>query len=769
MKLGFEQQLLEAASAVEAEARRRRAPGTGQAELYSRSLTPEALDMREGGVNLQQYLHLALKYRWLLICAIALGIAGGVGATLLTTPVYRASATIQIDEEPAKVVAVESQRPSQTSGADKFYQTQYELLKSRALAQRVVAREGLANNPRFMGQWRNAPAAKAPARTAADRAARTAIAAGLVSEQLQIEPVRLSRIVRISYESPDRAMAANIANAVAANYITWNLERRYEASSAARRFLQDRLEQTRQTLEEAQRRGNDYAQRNQLITVESAGGDGGKIATGESLLANELALVNGQLATATATRIQAEQRWRQASITPDAGMPELLASPALQSLKVARDTAWSEYQQNLRVFKPDWPAMVDARKKIEGLDAQIAAQAASIRSGMLTDLNVARRNEIQFENEVAERKQQLLVAQGKRVEQSFINTDINTSRSLYDGMLASFKEIGLAGGISDNNVSIVDRAETPGEAVKPRMRNNLIQFGLAGLLLGALAAFLLERFDLSMKTPKDVESELNLPVLSAIPKSSADTPAHLALQDPRSALSEAYYSVRTALQFSTENGAPASLLVSSSGPSEGKTTTSLALAIGFARLNKRVLLIDADMRKPSMHKLLGCDNGKGLSNLLAGGPEVAAAVQATSHENLVFLACGPPPPNPAELLGGNAMRRVLAFATARFEVVVIDGPPVMGLADAPLLANVTGAVVFVVASGETKRDMAKVALQRLRLGQARVLGAVLTKFDLRKAGYGHGYSYGYEYGEGAPAQKASVVASVGDWLKGKAA
>jgi len=769
MKLGLEEKLLEPPSVREAEARYRRAPGAGPVNLYAQPVQPEAWDVGEGGFSLLHYLNLAVKYRWLLICAVVLGLATGIVATLLTTPVYRASATIQIDEEPAKVVAVESQRPTQSTGADKFYQTQYELLKSRALARRVVAREGLANNPRFMGQWRKSAAAKAPSRTAAERAARSALAAGLVSDQLQIEPVRLSRIVKISYESPDRAMAASIANAVAANYITWNLERRYEASSAARRFLEDRLEQTRQTLEEAQRRGNEYAQANQLITVEGGGEDGDKIATGESLLAGELSLVNSQLATATATRIQAEQRWRQAAVTPDTALPEMQANPAIQSLRTARDTAWSEYQQNLRVFKPDWPAMVDARKKIEGLDAQIAAMAASVRSGMQTDLNLARKNEIQFENEVAERKQQLLVAQGKRVEQSFINTDINTSRSLYDGMLASFKEIGLAGGISDNNVSIVDRAETPDEAIKPQMQTNLVQFGLAGLILGALIAFLLDRFDLSVKTPKEVEDELRLPVLSAIPRASADAPAHLALQDARSALSEAYYSVRTALQFSTENGAPGSLLVSSSGPSEGKTTTSLALAIGFARLNRNVLLIDADMRAPSMHKLLGCDNGKGLSNLLAGGPEIAPTLQVTGHKNLMFLACGPLPPNPAELLSGGNMRRFLAAASSRFDLVVIDGPPVMGLADSPLLASVTGGVVFVVAAGETKRDMAKVALRRLRQGQARLLGAVVTKFDLRKAGYGHGYGYGYAYGAAAPKRWPGLTASARAWLKGRPA
>jgi succinoglycan biosynthesis transport protein ExoP len=768
MTLGFEETLLDPAGPPRPPQERRARPAP--VSLYAQPVDAQEWEPREGSsFSLLHYVNLAVKHRWLLLSALVLGLAAGVVVTLLTTPVYRASATIQIDEEPAKVVAVESQRPTQTgSAADKFYQTQYELLKSQALAQRVVTREGLANNARFLNQWRKVPGALAPARTSEERTERAAAATGLVSDQLQIEPVRLSRIVKISYESPDPAMAAGIANAVAANYISWNLERRYEASSAARRFLQERLEQTRQTLEEAQRRGNEYAQKNQLITVEGAGDDGDRLATGESLLAGELALVNSQLAAATAARIQAEQRLRQASVTPDTALPEVLGNPAVQQLKASRDAAWADYQQNLRVFKPDYPAMVDARKKIETLDGQIAARAGSIRQSMRTELELSRKNEGQFQAEAAQRKQMLLAAQGKRVEQSFINTDINTSRSLYDGMLASYKEIGLAGGISDNNVSIVDKADVPREAVKPEITTNLLQFGLGGLLLGALVAFLLDRFDLSVKAPREVEEELRLPVLSAIPRATADVPAHLALQDPRSAVSEAYYSVRTALQFSTENGAPRTLLVSSSGPSEGKTTTSLALAIGFSRLNRRVLLIDADLRAPSLHKLLGCDNGKGLSNVLAGGPETAPSLQVTGHKDLMFLACGPLPPNPAELLGGGNMRRFLAAAQSRFDLVVIDGPPVMGLADAPLLASVTGGVVFVVAAGETKRDVAKVALRRLRLGNTRLLGAVVTKFDMRKAGYGDGYGYSYAYGATAAPKRPGLAGALA-WFKGRTA
>jgi capsular exopolysaccharide synthesis family protein len=251
-----------------------------------------------------------------------------------------------------------------------------------------------------------------------------------------------------------------------------------------------------------------------------------------------------------------------------------------------------------------------------------------------------------------------------------------------------------------------------------------------------------------VKVPEDVEKDLHLPLLGAIPIAAKDVSPTKALEDPRSALSEAYYSVRTALQFSTEDGVPSSLLVTSPRPAEGKTTSALAIATGFARLGLRVLLVDGDMRDPSLHKILSRDNGVGLSNVLAGGPEMNPALQPTSYKNLTFLACGPPPPNPAELLGGNKMRAFLAAARAEFDLVVIDGPPVMGLADAPQLADVVVGTVFVIEAGKTKRDLAKAAIRRLRVGNAYMLGAILTKFDLRKAGYAYGHAYGYGYGYG---------------------
>ncbi|MDP3491712.1 MAG: CpsD/CapB family tyrosine-protein kinase, partial [Hyphomonadaceae bacterium] len=266
---------------------------------------------------------------------------------------------------------------------------------------------------------------------------------------------------------------------------------------------------------------------------------------------------------------------------------------------------------------------------------------------------------------------------------------------------------------------------------------------------------------------------LGLPLLGTVPIAPKDLSPVRALSDPKSMLSEAYYSVRTALQFSTQEGVPSSLLVTSSRAAEGKTTTSLAIAAGFARLGLRVLLIDADLRDPSLHKILSRDNGVGLSNLLAGGVDLIPAVQPTHQKNLFFLACGPLPPNPAELLGGRKMRAFLDAARREFDLVVIDGPPVMGLADAPLIANVAAATMMIVHAGKTRREAARAAVRRLRGGDVHLIGAVLTKFDLKKAGYGYGHAHGYGYGYGygydygaspLPAGRKLGFAAAGRWL-----
>ena len=732
---------------------------------------------RAMSASLLHIWNIVVKWRWPIAAMAALGLVAGVLATLITTPVYRATTTIQIDSEPPKVQAVSGQNFS-WEDPEKYALTQLELLKSRTLAERVAQNEDLADDdallhpPETKPFWSRLLPRKPVPPSPASHASRTASAASMVASGLTVDPVRASRLVKISFESPDPAVAARIANAVAANFISWNLERRYDASAQARKFLEDRLAQTRQALEDSQRRGNTFDQQNRLISVAGAApapqAGGGVTAssgvpaqTGESIDAADLSSLDASLSAATAARIQAEQHWSQAQSTADSQLPEVIADGAYQTLRAQRDAANADYQQNLRLYRPNYPTMVDAKAKIDALNQQIVAIATSIRGGLKSQYEVALKNESQLRGEVERRKAQLLASQSKRVEEGFINTDINTSQSLYDSMLTSYKQIGVAGAIEDNNISFVDKAVQPHWPIKPQPMNNLFTFGVLGLGLGIALGFLLEQFDLSLKVPEDVERELGLPVLASIPILNSNVSAVRALENPKSQLSEGYYSARAALELSTEDGVPANLLVTSSMKGEGKSTSALALAAGFGRLGMRVLLIDADMRNPSQHRLLARDNGVGLSSLLAGGADLSPAFQPTGYANLTFLAAGRPPPNPSELLAGGKMLQILTAAKEHFDLVVIDAPPVMGLADAPQLANIAAGVLLVVEANATKRDIAKATVRRLRATHAHMLGVLFTKFDIKKAGYAYGYAYSYGYGRGYGFDYGSTPQPVG--------
>jgi capsular exopolysaccharide synthesis family protein len=685
------------------------------------------------------------KRGWQILGVAVVGIAVGVAVTLLTTPVFRAVTTIEIDLEPAKQQTVGNQQAPAYDDPEKYYLTEYELLKSRTLAERVVQREGLADNSLFLDKGvRRAANARPPA----NRSVRVERAVNLLTKGLRIDPVRASRLVKISYDSADPALAAQIANAVADSFISWNLERRFDASAAARRFLEDRLAQTRQTLEASQRRGDEYAQQNRLITIGGdQAADGGQSSTGESITATDLASINRSLSEATAARIQAEQHWRQAQATPDMSLPEILADASFREVRSTRDAAVAEYQQNLKLYKPSFPVMQEAMAKIDALNQQMVTLAQAIKSSLEAQYQFALRNEEELKNQVEEKKNELLQSQSKRVEQGFINTDINTSRALYDSMLASYKQIGISGAVEENNISFVDKAQAPREPVVPQPVRNIALFGALGLAIGAALAFLMEQFDLSMKSPEDIEKNLQLPVLGIVPMLKPSLPPARALENPKSSLSEAYYSLRAALQLSTTDGVPSTLLITSSVTGEGKSTSALAIATGFGRLGLRVLLIDADMRAPSLYRTLACANDVGLSNVLAGGVDADAAIQPTSHASVWLRAAGPPPPNPSELLAGGKMRELLAAQSRCFDLIVIDSPPVMGLADTPQLAAMVKGVIMVVEAAATRRDTVRMAVKRLQASHARILGVLFMKFDAKNAAYGYGYGYGYGYAD----------------------
>lgn len=713
----------------------------------------DGLGKEAGSFDFYKYLRVATKYRWMILGILTTCVVLAVGLTMLMTPIYRATATIQIDRETANIVKVDGVQPEENQAGPEFFQTQYELLASRTLAEKVVTAVNLANDPVFNLQTQSliglikktiygAPTDESVLEPS-DQEAKVRKAAERLSKIITIAPVRGSRIVKISIDHTNPELAQKIVNGMSEAYIADSLDRKFQATSYARKFLEDRLQQLKLRLEDSEKQLVKYAEEQGIISV----GDN------KNITSSDLEAINIRLAEAHSQRVKSELLWKQAQATEGFGLKEILASPAIQENRKIRAQLSAQYQQKLAIFKPAFPEMVQLRNQIKELDRQVESEVSSIKQSIEAAYLAAQEEEDQLRSQLEGSKVEVVDQRNKSIQYNIIQREVDTNRTLYDGLLQRYKEIGIAGSVGSNNISIVDPATRPAFPRSPNMLLNLALGILAGLLLGGLAAIGLDFMDDSFKSPEDIEREIGLPVIGVVPKPKPGKAIEDELSDARSAMSEAYRSLRTGLQFATSSGLPKTLLVTSSKPSEGKTTTTISLARSLANIGLNVLLIDGDLRNASVHKRMRMSNEVGLSNYLAGSKRPEELVQNTDTEGLVLMTSGPLPPNPAELLNGPALVTLLTLAAESFDIVLIDGPPVMGLADAPLLSSAVQSTMIVVAANETRRSTVKIALRRLQFARANMVGALLNKFDVKETGYGYGYGYGdYDYHSyGAPA------------------
>jgi len=714
-----------------------------------------------------QHLGGLLKHRWTILAAIASCLAIGLAVTLVTRPVYTAKATLQLDREADRIMSREDTTPIDNYG-EEFFQTQYGLLKSRALIERVAQSLGLAADDEFL---KTMFGGSVPDRLKSDQAARRRAVSDALQAGLGVAPVRGSRLVAVAFSSPDAKLSAKVANAFSENFIGAAIDRRFESSSYARDFLQKRLAEVKSKLEQSESDLVAYAGRQQIVelserTTPTANG-GATTEAGPSLPAVNLEAYSTALAAAKTDRIKAEQKWRAAASVTGIGLPDILQSPTIQELSQQHAKMQADYQDRLSVYKPDYPDMRQLKARIDETERQIQIEAGNIRQAIHVQYLAALESERALQGQVDGLKSSVLDLRGRSIRYTILQREVDTNRTLYDGLLQRFKEVGVAGGVSSNNISIIDRADVPRFPSSPKPLVNLALSGLIGAILGVILALVRNIFDQAIRSPADVEA-LGLTVLGTSPPLSKALSPMEALADVRSPLAEAYQSLRSALQFSTAEGFPSSLLVTSPWQGEGKSTTAFAVAKFVARLGFKVLLIDADLRKPSLHLVLGADNTVGMSNVLIGDLGLREVARPTAIDHLFLAPAGPASPNPAELLSGPRLRLVIAEASAAYDMVIFDGPPVMSLADAPLLGAAVSATLFVLQAGRTTRPQARDALARLKIAGVHVIGAVLVRYAATATGGGttYGYGYGYDYGQGAVAVTAGERRS--DGLIGRA-
>ncbi|WP_387425404.1 GumC family protein [Sphingomonas melonis] len=699
----------------------------------------------EGMPAIRQYLRIAYRWRYVILGVTAVCLVIGIIATLLMTPKYSAVATVEISRESNKVTDFQGVERETSVADQEFYQTQYGLLRARSLAERVATRLRLVDDPKFFGRFNYSDTDPAFDQVngrypASGRAQRLRIAGEILLKHVAIDPTRLSRLVDIAFTSPDPAFSALVANTWAEGFIQTNLERKIQATSYGRNLLERQLAQAKDRLDQSQRQLVSYASAQQIINLPAQSSNGTTTAE-RSIVADDLASLNAALTQATAERIQAEARYQQAGRS--GASTEALRNQAINNLRQRRAELAAEYQRLMVQFEPGYPAARAIQSQIDQLDRSIAREEGRVTGSQLADYREAQERERALQDKVNQLKSSYLDLRRRSIQYNIYQQEVDTSRALYDALLQRFKEIGVAGGVGVNNIAIVDTADVPQKPSSPRLLVNIIVSLLAGLGLGALAAVALEQIDEAILDPIEVQRRLGLPLLGSIPKVPDGREPRTELLDRKSDLVDAYLAVQTNLAFTTEHGVPRTFAVTSTRPSEGKSTTALALATMLARSQRKVILVDGDMRSPSIHHLGGVGHEHGLSNFLAGDDNIPAMTFDMRDLGFTAMSAGPIPPNAAELLTGQRLPLLLEHLLEHYDHVVIDSPPVMGLADAPLIASRVEGVIYAVEAQGIRSSVVRIALGRLASANARIFGGVLTKFQASKAHYSYEYGYGY--------------------------
>lgn len=698
---------------------------------------------------LLQYWDILWRRRLIVLGALGLSLLAGAIATGMATPIYTAVTKIEISREQARVTNVEGLESERAGQTQEFYSTQYELLRSRTLAERVVRKLGLARSNEFFAlhgsevDGGGASAAKVGL-SPAEAKAREQRAVTLIQANVEVQPVRGSALVTISYSSPDPVWSSRVANAWASEFIQNSLDRRFASTAEARAFLEKRLQDLRLRLDQSERELVDYAVSRNIITLKEAKGEGGSTQIVQTLTGADLEALNQQLAEATVDRVKAEAN--AAALSRRRDNMQSVDNAAIGRLRERRAQLNGELAALLVTFERDYPPAQALQEQIDVIDHSIRNEQARFGNAAAAELEAARARENDLRAKVNKLVGTLTDEERNGIQYGILQREVDTNRQLYDALLQRYKEIGIAG-VGANNVSIVDSAVPPVAPSSPNLLINLILAMVAGLGLAGALVLILENIDQGIRDPAVVEQKLGIPLLGVIPETSAEEPLD-EVADPKSFVSEAYVTVLSNLAFSTDHGVPRLFMLTSTGQAEGKSTSALALASGLARSGKSVVVVDADMRIPTIDKRIEKRGTDGLSNYLAGDDNLDAMIHPLDFGKLRVLPSGPIPPSAPDLLSGERMGMLVGELLSRFDHVVIDAPPILGLADATLIARNVEGVVFIAEAERGAIRAISDAVGRLRTAKARVFGLVLTKYSANRLGYGYNYGAAYTYNYG---------------------
>jgi succinoglycan biosynthesis transport protein ExoP len=700
-------------------------------------------------LSLLGFWRVVRKRKWVIVACLALTVTAVTIVSLLMPRKYDAVARINLDFENANSLGLDQIGLSTGSDATTKMETQIRIIGSETLAWNVVRQLRLDQKEQFAGSKLLSPANADLEKIDDLRRAKLLKA---FHNALNVQLVPKTQIIEVRFRNRDPRLAANIVNAISNAYIERSFKTKYEATMKASDWLAKQLDDLKDKTESLQTNLTDYQKKAGILGTDE----------NHNVIMSKLDELNRQQSLAQADRIVKEARYRTALTADPELISNLVPESTLAILHRQDAEITAQYTQLSAKFGPAYPKVQQTQKQLEQVRASIDHEVKNITKRMETEYQAALKSEQMLTAAFDKQKQEAYRMNNDAVKYAIMMRDVQSSRDLYEGLLKKLKEAGITAGLKSSYVNIVDPASTPVDPAEPRVPLNIALGFLGGLLGGIAMAFVVENVDNSIRTPDDVEVQCAMPSLGIIPTiEPASKNGHkqlpagalvpfalpVALSQPKSPISEAYRALRTSLLLASAGAPPKVLVITSASPGEGKTTTSCNAAIVLAQSGRKVLLVDADMRRPTSHMRFGIPNGNGLSACLAGTVTTETAAQKVDVlPNLFLLPAGQIPPNPSELIGSEAMRQLLASWRSEFDHIIIDSPPVLAVTDAVILATMADSVIVVARSGVTGYQSLCRARDILRKVHARIAGVVVNDLGLNSAGYADYYgNYGSHY------------------------
>jgi capsular exopolysaccharide synthesis family protein len=728
-------------------------------------------------LHLRDYGRVLSERRTVVITCLILVIAFTALFSFLAVPQYQATATIQIEQKTPEALTFGEGTSYSYDDYQDFYQTQYKVLQSRSVLRLAAERLDLPNRPEFAAR-KGSPLGRlynwginlvsfdisGSEETGPPDPWRRSI--NFMAGGLTVEPVRNSKLVKLHFVDRNKQLCADAANSVAAAYEEFNTDTRFTTSSQAREFLTKQVARLQLEIATEQGKLQDYGTEKEILALSNGTQDISEKALGD---------MNAKYVEAKGRLALAQARFEATAKGDPASLPEVLQSPLISELRKVYAQLEREHSQMAERFKPDWPPLQQLQQELDSAKArltiEIEALASQVRSVAKADYAKIK-DEVEFlGRQVDSEKKEVQRVGRDAIEYASLKAGIETKRKILTDLLTRQSDNETTRALKDtpaSNMRIVDPAETPRAPFKPDIMLNLILSVVFGLGLGAGAALLLNYLDNTVKNELDIQRYAAVPALGFIPlyqplrivgaeepvatsQYAADVACHA---DSHSSFAEAFKSLRTAFLMASPEHAPRHVVVTSCEALEGKSTVATNLAIALTQLGRRVVVVDADLRRPRVHKVLSMPNDVGLSSFLSGNASAAEIIQDSGIPNLLVITSGPLPPNPSELLASKSLDTFLEKleALGPFDHVFFDSPPLLQMADAVLLANRMDATILVTREGRTTHQALASGAKRLRQSRARILGAVLNAVVERFGNY-----YYYRYHRDEPSEKTSVI------------